>query len=142
NCYGRTCIWSFVPTVLWGLYYPLYYEAIKRTVMVEPASGASSPQYCGDYTIHCTTRPSKELLWSNLHLELRPHSTVGIILSIVLRGHQKNCYGRTCIWSFVPTVLWGLYYPLYYEAIKRTVMVEPASGASSTQYCGDFTINC
>src|SRR5207253_2517510 len=94
NCYGRTCIWSFVPTVLWGLYYPLYYEAIKRTVMVEPASGASSPQYCEDYTINCTTRPSKELLWSNLHLELILHSTVRNTLSIVLRVHQKNCYDR------------------------------------------------
>ncbi len=66
---------------------------IVASPRIEPGSGASSPQYCGDYTIHCFTEQKKcfeeiifKALWprqeSNLDLELRKL----------------------------------LYYPLYYEA--------------------------
>lgn len=73
----------------------------------------------------------------NLHAELRPHSIVGIILSIV---HKKKQDSILCpvsytlllgcglaihsgIRSFVPTALWRLYYPLY---TKKAVQL-PAS---------------
>ena len=49
-----------------------------------------------------------------------------LILSIVLQGQYIFKYlffqfyalvrNRTWIWNFVPTILWGLYYPLYYKA--------------------------
>lgn len=98
---------SFVPTVLWGLYYPLY---TKKT---------------GLHLVSCLLYLAT-WLWPRhpqWYPELRPHSVVEIILSIV---HKKSSTTACFLLSYS---LLRIRYFLFFVASPG---IEPGSGASET----------